>query len=165
MKDPSRVYNGDETNFLLCPKNNKVVALKDSKNVYEIDQGLAKSAITCMFTFSASGETVPPMLIYPHVRIPAEISKSVPDSWGIGHSDSGWMKCEVFYEYISNIFNKYLNDNEIKKPVILFVDGHKTHLSYQLSVLCKELQIILIAVYPLMLQEFYSLLTLARLDR
>lgn len=118
MKDPSRVYNGDETNFLLCPKNNKVVALKGSKIVYEIDQGLAKSAITCMFTFSASGETVPPMFIYPYVWIPAEISKSVPDSWGIGHS-------EVFYEYISNICNKYLNDNEIKRPVILFVDGHK----------------------------------------
>lgn len=28
MSDPSRVYNGDETNFILCPKNTKVIVLK-----------------------------------------------------------------------------------------------------------------------------------------
>nr|CAI5827091.1 unnamed protein product [Callosobruchus analis] len=29
LNDASRVYNGDETNFLLCPKNKKVLAPKD----------------------------------------------------------------------------------------------------------------------------------------
>lgn len=148
LEDSNRIYNGDETNFLLCPKNSKVIAVKGSKNVYEIDQGTSKAAVTCMFSFSASGNVVPPMIIYPYVRIPAEISNSVPESWGIGHSDSGWMKSEVFYEYIANVFNKHLSENDIKRPVILFVDGHKTHLTYHLSLLCKELQIILIALYP-----------------
>lgn len=42
LEDPSRVYNGDETCFLFCPKLGKVVAPKGSRNVYEVDQGPAK---------------------------------------------------------------------------------------------------------------------------
>jgi hypothetical protein len=32
--------------------------------------------------------------------------------------------------------------------VVLFVDGHKFHLKYQLSVLCNELKTEVIALYP-----------------
>lgn len=73
---------------------------------------------------------------------------SVPTEWGIGLSDSGWMKSETFYEFIANIFHPLLLQNNIKLPVILFVDGHKSHLTYQLSTLCSDLQIILVALYP-----------------
>jgi hypothetical protein len=34
------------------------------------------------------------------------------------------------------------------KGVVLFVDGHKSHLMYQLSVLCNKLKIEIIALYP-----------------
>ncbi|XP_067004498.2 uncharacterized protein [Anabrus simplex] len=149
LQDPTRVFNGDETNFLLCPNNGKVLAEKAVKNVYEIDRGLAKASITVMFTFSASGCIVPPMIIYPNQRIRAEIQNSIPDpEWGIGRSDNGWMKAELFYEYIANIFSPYLTKHNIQRPVILFVDGHKSHLTCQLSELCTELQIVLVSLYP-----------------
>lgn len=148
LQDPDRIFNGDETNFLLCPKGSKVLAPRGSKNVYEVDKGKAKAAVTAMFSFSANGKLVPPMLIYPYQRLPSAIVNSVPETWGIGHSDSGWMKAEVFYEYIGNVFNPHLVENNIKRPVILFVDGHKSHLSYKLSQLCCQLEIILIALYP-----------------
>ncbi|XP_046663119.1 chaetoglobosin A biosynthesis cluster protein C-like [Homalodisca vitripennis] len=73
LKNPDRIFNGDETNFQMCPKNSKVLAPLGSKNVYEIDKGKAKSAVTAMFTFSASGKVVPPMLIYPYQRLPSAI--------------------------------------------------------------------------------------------
>lgn len=85
LKDPKRVFNGDETNFLLCPKNSKVLAPKGIKNVYEIEKGKAKACVTAMFSFSAAGGKVPPMLIFPYQRLPQAIINSVPDSWGIGH--------------------------------------------------------------------------------
>lgn len=82
LKNPGSIFNGDETNFQLCPNNSKVLAPLGSKNVYETDKGKAKSAITAMFTFSASGKVVPPMLIYPYQRLPSAIVNSVPDkSW------------------------------------------------------------------------------------
>jgi len=58
------------------------------------------------------------------------------------------MKSEVFYELIANIFYSFVVERGIKFPIILFVDGHKSHLTYQLNELCSNLNIILIALYP-----------------
>ena len=53
-----------------------------------------------------------------------------------------------FYEYIANDFNDWLVKNNIKQPVILFVDGHKSHMSMALSLFCDEKGIILYALPP-----------------
>lgn len=58
------------------------------------------------------------------------------------------MKPEVFYEYIANVFHPFLIGHSIQFPIILFVDGHKSHFTYQLRYLCSQLNIILIALYP-----------------
>lgn len=145
LNDPTRIFNGDETGFNLCPKTKTVLAPKGSKDVYEVSVGNSKENLTVMFTFSAVGVMCPPMVIYNYKRIPQEIVNSVPPNWGIGHSESGWMKSETFF---ANIFHPFLLINNIKLPVILFVDGHKSHLTYELSKLCSDLQIVLIALYP-----------------
>ncbi|KAG5871935.1 hypothetical protein JTB14_022410 [Gonioctena quinquepunctata] len=49
--------------------------------------------------------------------------------WMLGKSESGWMKGDVFYEYIANDFNNWLTIHSIKKPVILFIDGYKSHMT------------------------------------
>ncbi|KAF2889493.1 hypothetical protein ILUMI_16680 [Ignelater luminosus] len=76
-----------------------------------------------------------------------EVVKSVPQGWGVGHSDSGWMKKEIFYEYVANVFYSNIVNAKVEFPVLLFVDGHKTHLDIKLSDLCSNLQIILVALY------------------
>lgn len=148
LDDPRRVYNGDETCFLLNPKEGKVLASKGCRNVYEVDKGAAKANLTVMFTFSAAGDVTPPMIIYPYKRLPQSIADSVPKTWGIGLSDNGWMKSELFYEYVANVLHPYLEKSDVQFPIIYFVDGHKTHLTYHLSELCSKLGIILIALYP-----------------
>lgn len=81
LKDPKCVFNGGETNFSTSP----VLTPNGSKNDYEIEQGKLKSAVTVMFSFSASGEVVPPMIIYPYTRIPTDVVWSGPNHWGFGH--------------------------------------------------------------------------------
>lgn len=100
-----------------------------------------------MFTFSAAGDITPPMVIYPYKRLPSDILNSVPDDWGVGCSDNGWMKNHLFYEYLGNVLYPHLKKG-VKFPIILFVDGHCTHLTYEISQLCTNLEIILIALYP-----------------
>ncbi|XP_072945089.1 uncharacterized protein, partial [Epargyreus clarus] len=148
LSDSSRVFNGDETNFLLCPKTGIVLAPKGEKNVYEIDNALAKTSLTVMFTFSANGDLTPPMVIFPNKRLSADITSKVPSDWGIGLSDNGWMKAEVFHDYIESVLHPHLIKKGTQFPIILFVDGHKTHLTYAISELCKKLEIVLIALYP-----------------
>ncbi|KYQ57097.1 hypothetical protein ALC60_03903 [Trachymyrmex zeteki] len=50
------------------------------------------------------------------------------------------MTIEIFYEYICNIFYPWLKKNEIVFAVVLFVDGHSSHLTLPLSNFCREKQ-------------------------
>lgn len=72
----------------------------------------------------------------------------MPNDWGFGKSESGWMTGETFFEYISNVFYPWLVKNNIKLPVLLFVDGHVSHLTLHLSKFCSDNGIILVALHP-----------------
>lgn len=72
----------------------------------------------------------------------------MPPDWTLGRSESGWMKDEVFFEYVVNDFNAWVEKNNIQKPIPLLVDGHKSHMSLVLSSMCEELKIILYALPP-----------------
>jgi len=94
------------------------------------------------------GKKFCPVIVYPYKKIPAKTAQSVPTEWGIAQSDRGWMMCELFYEYIANIFHSFLVSQGVIFSVVLFVDGHKSHLMYQSSVLCNKLKTEIIALYP-----------------
>ena len=125
MDDPSRIFNGDETGSQICTSTGPVLAGKGTKNVYS-----SKENITVMFSFLTNGKKCCPMIVYPYKRIPEKNVQSVPSEWGIARSDRGWMTCEVFYEYIANIFHPFFVSQGVIFPVVLFVDGHKSHLTY-----------------------------------
>lgn len=148
LEHPERLFNADETNFQLCPQNKRVIAPKGTKNVYEIELGKAKTTLTVLFTFSAAGTYTPPLIIFPGKRLRKEIGDSIPEGFTFATSDSGWMKTEIFYEYVANSFYPNLQKLGTQFPVILFVDGHKTHIDRKLSNLCTGLGIILVALYP-----------------
>ena len=78
----------------------------------------------------------------------ANIRASVPSSWGLGLSENGWMNRELFYQYIHNVLYPHLVTKNVQFPIILFLDGHKSHMNFELSESCKEKGIILIALYP-----------------
>jgi hypothetical protein len=77
-EDPSRIFNGDETGFQLCPSTVPILAEKGTKNVYSIDEGSSKENINVMFSFSANGKKCCPMIVYPYKIIPEKIAQSVP---------------------------------------------------------------------------------------
>ncbi|XP_022199037.2 uncharacterized protein LOC111056028 [Nilaparvata lugens] len=58
------------------------------------------------------------------------------------------MTCEAFFEFVADIFYPWLKKENIPLPVALFVDGHSSHLSLQVSQFCEKNGIILIALYP-----------------
>lgn len=148
IQDPQRVFNADESGFQTCPSTGRVLGPKGDKNIYSVEQGNPKESVTVLFTFSADGKVCPPLIVFPYKRLPDRIASSVPPKWGIDRSDTGWMTAEVFNQFFAEIFAPYLSEHKIKRPVILFIDGHKSHITLQLSFTCKELGIELIALYP-----------------
>ena len=148
MADPRRVLNTDETSFSLCPKSGKVLGPRGWRNVYDLKRGNEKDTLTVLATFSADGKVLPGMIVYPYQRPPREVVASVPQPWAIGLSDSGWMKSDTFFEYIVNVLDPYLVQQNIPKPVVLFLDGHKSHMSYTLSEECSKRHIIIYTLLP-----------------
>ena len=148
LAEPQRIINADETNFQLCTKSGKVLAPRKWQNVYEVMEGNEKETLTVLGTFSADGAVLPPMIVYPYVKIPKEICAHVPANYAIGRSDSGWMKSETFYEYVANTLNAYLIEHNVKKPVLFLIDGHRSHLTLQLSNFCNQNGIILYSLLP-----------------
>ncbi|XP_011858222.1 PREDICTED: uncharacterized protein LOC105555789 [Vollenhovia emeryi] len=58
------------------------------------------------------------------------------------------MTSKSFYEYIANVFYPWLLSHKIKLPVILYVDGHSSHLTMPLSEFCRDKGIEVIALPP-----------------
>ena len=146
--DPSRVYNLDETNIQLDPLTGKVVGIRGWRNIYEIGPGPAKSTLTFIGTFNARGDCVSPTLIYPYVRMPRDILDALPEEFHVATTESGWMTAPAFFEYLANAFLPWVQRNDIKMPVILFVDGHSTHLTLQTCQFCEQNRIILYLLPP-----------------
>ena len=148
LEDPKRVFNTDETCVRLCPRSGRVIGERGWKNVYEVAVGPEKSTLTFLGTFNADRDIVAPMVIYPYKRVPGDIERMLPANFCHGRSDSGWMKSETFYEFISKGFIPWIEANNITLSVILFVDGHRTHMTMQVSTLCENAGIILYLLPP-----------------
>lgn len=127
LEEPSRIFNSDETCFMVSPKLKNVIGPRGVRNIYEVKKGDSKLNLIVLFTFSASGITTPPTLAY---------------------SYAGWMDTDIFYDDLKNIFHPYLIKEKITLPIFLFVDGHSSHTTLKTSHLCTELGIVLICLHP-----------------
>lgn len=148
LEDPSRIFNCDESAFYLCPKGIGVLVNKGAKTVYYTSGNDEKENLTLSLGASADGKLMPVFSLFPYKRLPQNILSKYPRDWTIGKSDNGWMTCQTFFEYVTNVFYPFLIKENIKLPVILFMDGHSSHLSLPLSTFCREKGIILIALLP-----------------
>ena len=143
LERPESIWNGDETGCQLNPKSGRLLGPTKEKNFYKISAGHEKESITVSCSFSAAGASIPPMVMLPYKRIPSHLSQSIPHDWSVGRSESGWMVSSCFFEYITNVFYPWCVKNKIQ-----FLDGHKSHLSLELSDFCRENNIILVALFP-----------------
>ncbi|KAJ8968105.1 hypothetical protein NQ314_002460 [Rhamnusium bicolor] len=73
LNDPTRILNGDETSFTLCPKTGKVVAPRGYKNIYQVVKGKEKEALTVLIVISANGAVAHPCVVFPYVRPPKDV--------------------------------------------------------------------------------------------
>ncbi|XP_065671731.1 jerky protein homolog-like [Hydra vulgaris] len=146
LNDPSRVFNLDETGFELAPKTGKVIGIR-GRNVYEECNNSDKENLTTLFCVNANGQFAPSLTLYKYARMPKTIA-AAPPGWGLGKSDSGWMTAECFYEYFTNVLVPYLKSINTQLPIYMFMDGHRSHLSKELSMYCSSERIHLISLFP-----------------
>lgn len=57
------------------------------------------------------------------------------------------MDSELFVEFLKHL-DAFLVTNAIPKPIILYVDGHSTHISLEAAIFCKEHGVVLYCLLP-----------------
>ncbi|GFS09135.1 PiggyBac transposable element-derived protein 4-like [Elysia marginata] len=103
----------------------KVLASKGDKRVYQVSTD-THTQITDLACSSAAGEMLSPLIIFPGQRFgynPLEGFKKAR----FAKSNNGWIDGEIFTSWLETAFIPDVD--HLPKPVLLFADGHKTHLT------------------------------------
>ena len=143
-ENASRVFNLDESGFPLAGTNGKlkVITTRGTKNVYRICPD-TREQITVLGCVSASGFMAKPFVIFPGIRPNYNFSEVNPDDYHLGtNSPNGWISADCFFGWLANKFYPEVRDS-VTFPIVLFMDGHTSHINLAVSQFCREKNIIL----------------------
>ncbi|CAF4151860.1 unnamed protein product, partial [Rotaria sordida] len=137
---PEALWNVDEAGFTDDPGRRSVVIKRNTKHTTSSQSGTGKSHTTLLICTSASGKKLPPYIIFQGAQL---WSTSIPKNGFPGTryncTKSGWVDEPVFFHWFVNQFIP--NVSKVKRPIILFFDGHQTHISARIVKAAMENQI------------------------
>ena len=96
-----------------------------------------RELITLMGCGSAAGERLPPMILYKGKHLYSTWTINGPPGALYSTSESGWMEKENFFHWFQKCFLPAIKDLLQTGPVVLFLDGHHSHLSTDFLELAK----------------------------
>lgn len=124
---PDRIYNVDETGISVVPKSSpKVIAKKGKRQVGGKTVAERGETVTAEICMSAGGMFMPPMLIFPRVKVNEKLLEGAPPgAWAEFHK-TGYMQTDIFARW----FEKFIEFTQAKpdNPVLLLLDGHVSHV-------------------------------------
>ena len=142
-----RVFNLDETGFPLCGSNKlKIVTEKGSKNVYNVATE-SKEQITVLGCASGDGELQKPFVIFPGVRPVFNFQQVDPAKYNVGSTPNGWISSDSFFTWFTSLFFSEIKD-KVQFPIVVFMDGHVSHINLAISEFCQANNIILYCFLP-----------------
>lgn len=132
----------------LNPKLKLVLAPKGMKDVSNIVGNNEKENISVLITGNAAGDLAPTFILFKGKVLRKRATSTASPEFSFGCSEHGWMLAKSFFKYIINKFEPWLTEKGIQRPIILYVNGHSSHLTLNLSKFCSEKQIVIVALYP-----------------
>ena len=122
----SRIYNVDETGMTIVQgSRSKVISIKGKKEVSKLssaERGKLITAVTCM---SASGNFIPPFLVFPRKNMKAELFNGTPPGTIAACHPSGWIQLHIFTDWFRHFIQHA--HSTIDDPIVLILDGHYSH--------------------------------------
>ncbi|CAF4193164.1 unnamed protein product, partial [Rotaria sordida] len=125
---PEALWNADESGFFEDPGRRSVVVKRGTKHAISSQSGTGKSMTTVLMCVCANGEKLPPYIVYRGAKLWSSwIPKNGFPGTRYNVTQSGWVEEETFYDWFVNQFCPAVE--HIKRPVMLFFDGHHAHIS------------------------------------
>ena len=118
-----------------------VLAKRGTKVLYNVSS-CSRDHITCVLTVSAAGQMAPPRCVFRGTRnVAATHLASLPvdgksGCWGLTSTEKGFITAKKFVLILQDLV-KFLEENQIRRPVILFMDGAAPHISLAMADYCK----------------------------
>ncbi|KAJ8935097.1 hypothetical protein NQ314_012993, partial [Rhamnusium bicolor] len=143
---PHRIWNTDETGITTVLQAPKVIAETGAKTVAQCVSAERGALVTMCGIISASGSSIPPIYIFPRVRMKGHfLNGCVPGAVGYAEK-SGWMTAVIFNKLLVHIKN-HTNCTHIDN-ILLLMDNHETHISLEAITYARENGIILLSFPP-----------------
>jgi hypothetical protein len=144
---PHRIFNVDESGISTVPnKDVKTISPRGKKNVSRVvsaDRGITVTIVCCM---SATGQYVPPGMIFPRLRKKNELYEKAPTGTLPMVSESGFITSELFLDWMKH-FQSHVHSSA-DSPVLLILDNHTSHRSLDVILFCREHHITLLSLPP-----------------
>lgn len=143
---PNKIYNVDETALTTVQGSSKVIAEKGQRQVGQVTSSERGTLVTMCGAINALGNCVPPLLIFPRVHFKDFMLKNAPPGAIGAATPTGWISSEVFLLWMRHFiaFSKPTRND----PVLLIMDNHEAHLSYDVIKLAKDTGVILFTLPP-----------------
>ena len=116
--------------------------------MHETGGGSGQETITVHACGSASGDRIPPYIVYKGKHLYSSWTRNGPDGAMYSTSPSGWMVEINFLLWMKKIFIPTVTPYLSTGPVILFLDGHYSHIGIDLIKLCREKNVWLYCLPP-----------------
>ena len=126
------MWNADETAFCTSVASNRVLARKGAREVHEMSGGSGREHYTVLGAGAADGTRLPPFVLYKGVNLYSRWTTCGPAGAVYGVSQSGWMEWSNFYEWFKKLYIPAVAHLLRTGPIVLFLDGHHSHLSLDL---------------------------------
>ena len=146
---PSNIFNYDETNISDDPGAQVVVCRRGLRRVDRLMEH-SHSSTSIMFCGSASGEYLPPFVVYKvhSETVYSEWVKNGPKNAIYGATQSGWFDKRTFREWFMHCFlpKRFAIDND--SPVVIIGDNLGSHFDIEVIRACSKYDIRFITMPP-----------------
>lgn len=141
---PALIYNMDEAGFPLDPKPLKTVHRRGEKDPACVSSGY-KSQVTVVACVSASGQSLPPLVIWKTKTMSVDMANGEIPGTQYGFSANGWMERTLFDSWFKKHFIRYA---PASRPLLLLLDGHSSHYNPDTLKFAAENEVIIFALPP-----------------
>ena len=118
----------DESGFPLSGRPAHIVCKRGVKSPQAIIGGSGRENITVQVCVSADGKLVLSYVIYTGKYLMPNCTNGGPIGSRYGVSPNGWMTTTAYINWFRNIFIPSLPE---ERPLLLVLDGHSSHISFE----------------------------------